>query len=174
MAQINHTYFGPLNTDKLQDTDVVWEAHLPLAGREVEAWLWAAPQQELNSMLLGAFATTLNNLPTLDARARAALLTYLQEDSDFIAFHVDLAQEENAQGLEATQILIAHAQSAGQTSVDALDFVGLLTLHSMGLWCSSEGAPLVLDYRIDPEGSDQILAVKCDATGRITDISWES
>lgn len=174
MAQINHIYFGPLNTDKLQDTDVVWEAQLPLAGQEVEAWLWASPHQELNSMLLAAFANTLSGLTDLDARARAALLAYLQEDSDFIAFHVDLAQEEDAQGLEATQLLIAHARAAGQSRVDAADFVALLTLHSMGLWCSGEGAPLVLDYRIDAQGSDQILAVKCDATGRITDISWES
>lgn len=174
MGQIKHAYFGTLNTDKLQDTDVVWEAQLPLAGLSVEAWLWAAPQQELSPSLLETFATTLSDLPALDGQARTALLTHLEGDDDFIACHVDMAQEEQAQGLEATQALIASAQAAGQNRVHPADFVAALQLHSMGLWCSGSGSPLVLDYRIDAEGSDQVLAVKCDANGRITDICWES
>ena len=49
-----------------------------------------------------------------------------------------------------------------------------MQLNNISLWCSNEDAPIVLDYRIDAQGSDQILAVKCDAQGQITDINWES
>lgn len=34
--------------------------------------------------------------------------------------------------------------------------------------------PLVLDYKIAPEHTDQILAVKCDLQGNIISIDWES
>ena len=53
-----------------------------------------------------------------------------------------------------------------------------MTLHSIGLWHQDpfdEGSgPLVLDYMIDPDNSDEILAVSVAADGEITEINWES
>ena len=87
---------------------------------------------------------------------------------------LDEAQVEGAENLQATQALIAQAQAAGKDAVAATEFVRAMQLNNISLWCSNEDAPIVLDYRIDAQGSDQILAVKCDAQGQITDINWES
>ena len=34
--------------------------------------------------------------------------------------------------------------------------------------------PIVMDYNIDPERSDQLLAVKFGLDGKITGVDWES
>ena len=55
-----------------------------------------------------------------------------------------------------------------------------MQLRSISLWCPSydeeeeDDSEVVFDYRIDPETSDQILAVKFDAQGKLELIAWES
>ena len=54
-----------------------------------------------------------------------------------------------------------------------------MQLTNIGLWASNpndddEAEPIVMDYNIDPERSDQILAVKLDLGGKIIGIDWES
>ena len=174
MSNINHPFFGLLSTDKLQDTDVIWEVPQTLDGQSIETWLWADPASPLQPLMLDQFEGLLNRLPELDQQARAALIQHLQEDPEFIACHADMVQDENAENLPATTALLAKAQAAGQPHIAAADFVTALRIENISLWCSHDDAPLVLDYRIDPQGSDQILAVKCDAQGQILEIDWES
>ena len=66
------------------------------------------------------------------------------------------------------------AEAEGTSQVDAHAFVSAMRLTNIGLWFTVEGSPVVLDYRLDPEASDQILAVKCDAQGQVVSIDWES
>jgi glutathione S-transferase len=171
---ITHPYFGLLSTSKLQDTDVIWEVPQDLNGKAVETWLWADPATSLDAVLLDEFASTLNLLPQLDQKAREALTQHLQAEGDFIDALTEAASEEGAQGLPAMQTLLGQARAAGQEQIKAADFVAALQLENISLWCSHDDAPVVLDYRLDPEGNDQILAVKCDAQGNITEIAWES
>ena len=71
MPTLHHPYFGTLNSDTLEDIDVIWET--TLGEPQTHSQLWAAPEQRLDTAELDAFAALLQNLPTLDKRARAAL-----------------------------------------------------------------------------------------------------
>ena len=174
MSQLNHPYFGALDTDTLEDTDVIWEKDLDLQGLQTEAALWADAEQPLNAADLDAFAQLLQDLPALDARARTALVAMLREDRDFIDYHTD-ALEEGAEGLERTAALQTTAKADGKDEVSAEAFAAALQLTHVGLWLSDVGdSPVVMDYQLDPEASDQILAVKCTAQGQVQDIDWES
>ncbi|RGE44170.1 DUF2004 domain-containing protein [Comamonas testosteroni] len=174
MNTITHSFFGPLSLEKLQDTDVIWEVPQNLNGQSVETWLWADPASSLDAALLDQFAATLAQLPQLDQQARAALVKHLEGERDFIDDLTELAAEADSEGLPTVQKLLEQARAAGQDEITAADFVAAMQLENISLWCSHDDEPIVLDYRIDPEGCDQILAVKCDANGRIMDISWES
>lgn len=174
MSTITHSYFGPLSVAKLQDTDVIWEVPQELNGQSVETWLWADPASSLDSALLDQFAATLKQLAQLDRQARTALVQHLEGERDFIDSLAEQVAEEKTQGLPTVQKLLEQARSAGQAEIPVSAFVAALQLENISLWCSHDDAPVVLDYRIDPEGCDQILAVKCDANGRIMEISWES
>ena len=174
MNTITHSFFGPLSLEKLQDTDVIWEVPQQLNGQSVETWLWADPASSLDAALLDQFAAALKQLPQLDQQARAALVKHLQEDREFIDGLAELAAEEDSVGLPTVQKLLQQARAAGQSDIAAADFVAAMQLENISLWCSHDDEPIVLDYRIDTAGCDQILAVKCDANGRIMEISWES
>ena len=161
MATLNHPYFGLLDSDALADeVDVLWERGVDVNGHSVNAQLWAAAEAELDASELDQFAARLQNLAELDQRARVALQDYLADDDSYITFH----REEMDGGDELPDMPAA--------------FVAAMTLHSIGLWHQDpfdEGSgPLVLDYMIDPDNSDEILAVSVAADGEITEINWES
>ena len=148
MATLNHPYFGLLDSDALADeVDVLWERGVDVNGHSVSAQLWAAAEAELDAS-------------KLDQRARAALQDYLADDDSYLTHH----REEMDGGDELPDTPAA--------------FVAAMTLHSIGLWHQDpfdEGSgPLVLDYMIDPDNSDEILAVSVAADGEITGINWES
>lgn len=173
MSQQEHPFFGPLDTTSIEETDVIWEAILELNEQPVDTSLWAESGQALEDSRLDTFAHLLEHLPELDARARTALTSYLEDDREFIDYYTD-ALDEGAEGLDSTQALREQAQADGISQVDASAFVSAMRLTNIGLWFTVEGSPVVLDYRLDPEASDQILAVKCDAQGQVVSIDWES
>lgn len=157
---MQHPYFGDLDTGDQDGTDVIWERDLVLAGQPVDVALWADENQVLDSTQLDAFAQLLQDLSALDANARGFLAVDLNEDDGFITYHTD--------EIESFPALAAIAPD-GNISID--DFVRALRLCSISLW--SDGN-VVLDYQIDPDHSDQILAVKLDMHGALKEVAWES
>ena len=89
----------------------------------------------------------------------------MAEDGEYIAVHA-----EEIKDAEYPQEPAAFAQA--------------MRLTNIGLWASDpdeddedgggQAEPIVMDYNIDPERSDQLLAVKFDLDGKITGIDWES
>ncbi|MEG0920035.1 MAG: DUF2004 domain-containing protein [Comamonas sp.] len=157
---MQHPYFGDLDTSDQDGTDVIWERDLELAGQPVDVALWANENQVLDPAQLDAFALLLEDLPELDAKARGFLTVELNEDDDFIAYHTD--EVENFPALAAIA-------PDGEISID--EFVRALRLCNIGLWCDGT---VVMDYQIDPDHSDQILAVKLDMQGGLKEVAWES
>ena len=174
MATFTHPYFGTLDTSALKDTDVIWETTQSFNGQPLDIWLWVDPGSQPDTHLLDSFATTLDRLSAQDDTARAALVKHLETESQFIDAHIDMAQADGAEHLDTVRALMTDAQAKGQDRIAPADFVRALHLTNVSLWCTSDDEPLVMDYRIDQEGSDQILAVKCDASGTVIDIHWES
>ena len=126
MSQQEHPFFGPLDTTAIEETDVIWEAILELNEQPVDTSLWAQSGQPLESSRLDSFAHLLENLPEFDARARAALTSYLEDDREFIDYYTD-ALDEGAQGLDSTQALREMAEAEG-TSKQAAEKAAAATL----------------------------------------------
>nr|WP_314484341.1 DUF2004 domain-containing protein [uncultured Kingella sp.] len=161
MATLNHPYFGLLDSDTLADeVDVLWEHDVALNGHAINAQIWAAAESELDVAELDQFAQRLQNLAELDHRARAALQEYLADDDSYLTHH-----REEMEGGDALPTAPA-------------DFVAAMTLNGIALWHQDPfdegGGPLVLDYMIDPDHSDEILDVSVTAAGEIEEINWES
>lgn len=167
MTRIIHPWFGALETDALDDVDVVWRGDFVCRGVEVEAWLWADPTTRFDVATLDALAAQLQSLDGLDAVARAALSAYLAKSPDFIDDHLAAMADHAA----IRRVLAAGTEREAVVTA----FVAELTLRRVGIWLSAISShPLVADYMLDPEASDQILAVKMDAVGRVAKIAWES
>jgi hypothetical protein len=166
MSQIDHAYFGALDTDALDGVDVIWESDLSLDGTALDVQLWASPGMLLDAPMLDAFAALLGDLPSVDARARQQLKQYLEQDRFYIEHHVEQ--------LAGTPVIDTLAPDGNFAAVDIGTFVAAMALIGVALWPDDPGAPVVMDYMIDQENSDEILAVQLAADGQFTAIAWES
>ena len=156
MKHLKHAYFGELNTEGLDDYDVLWEENIPYKNGSVIVYFWFCGKNNLSVERLDSFEKFLKDFDAMDEKARKALKTYLEEDSEYLDFHAE--ELENI-----------------PENVD--DFVAEMKIETIGLWYSNDegdGANVVVDYMIRPEESDEILAVKYHLNGEILAIDWES
>ena len=156
MKHIKHAYFGELNTEGLDDYDVLWEKEIPYKNGSVIVYFWFCGKNDLSVERLDSFEKFLKNFDAVDEKARKALKAYLEEEPEYMNFHVE--ELENI-----------------PENVD--DFVAEMQIETIGLWYSTEeedGVDVMVDYMIRPEESDQILAVNFSLDGKIVAIDWES
>ena len=156
MKQLKHAYFGELNTEGLDDYDILWKENIPYKNESVRVKFWFCGKDDLSSEKLDVFEKFLKDFDAVDEKARKALKAYLEEEPEYLDFHAE--ELENI-----------------PENVD--DFVAEMQIKSIGLWYSVyEGSigEVVIDYMIRPEESDEILAVKYDLNGEISAIDWES
>ena len=156
MKHLKHAYFGELNTEGLDDYDVLWEEEIPYKNNAIRTTFWFCGEDDLSSERLNSFEKFLKEFDKIDEKSRNALKNYLEEDAEYLNFHVE--ELENI-----------------PKNID--DFVAEMQLKSIGLWYSIyEGSigEVIIDYMIRPEESDEILAVKYNLDGEIVAINWES
>ena len=156
MKHLKHAYFGELNTEGLDDYDILWKGNIPYKNGSVRVKFWFCGKDDLSVERLDSFEKFLKNFDAMDEKARKALKAYLEEDSEYLDFHAE--ELENI-----------------PENVD--DFVAEMQIETIGLWYSIyEGSigEVIIDYMIRPEETDEILAVKYHLNGEILAIDWES
>ena len=156
MKHLKHAYFGELNTEGLDDYDVLWEEEIPYKNNAIRTTFWFCGEDDLSSERLNSFEKFLKEFDKIDEKSRKALKNYLEEDAEYLNFHVE--ELENI-----------------PENID--DFVAEMQIKSIGLWYSIyEGSigEVIIDYMIRPDESDEILAVKYNLDGEIVAINWES
>jgi len=156
MKHLKHAYFGELNTEGLDDYDILWKGNIPCKNGSVRVKFWFSGKDDLSVERLDSFEKFLKNFDAVDEKARKALKAYLEEEPEYLNFHAE--ELENI-----------------PENVD--DFVTEMQIKSIGLWYSIyEGSigEVIIDYMIRPEETDEILAVKYDLNGEILAIDWES
>ena len=156
MKHLKHAFFGELNTEGLDDYDVLWEENIPYKNGNIIVFFWFCGKDDLSVERLDSFEKFLKNFDAVDEKARKALKAYLEEDSEYLDFHAE--ELENI-----------------PENVD--DFVAEMQIETIGLWYSTEeedGVDVMIDYMIRPEESDQILVVNFSLDGEIVAIDWES
>ena len=156
MKYLEHPYFGKLNTEGLDDYDILWEENIPYKNGTVSVGFWFCGKNDLSIERLDSFEKFLKEFDTIEEKARKALKAYLEEEPEYLNFHAE--ELENI-----------------PENVD--DFVTEMQIKSIGLWYSIyEGSigEVIIDYMIRPEETDEILAVKYDLNGEILAIDWES
>ena len=156
MKHLKHAYFGELNTEGLDDYDVLWEEEISYKNGSVIVYFWFCGKDDLSVERLDSFEKFLKDFDAVDEKARKALKVYLEEEPEYMNFHAE--ELENI-----------------PENVD--DFVAEMQIETIGLWYSTEeedGVDVMVDYMIRPEESDEILAVNFSLDGKIVAIDWES
>ena len=170
MNEYYHSYFGKLDTTTLKEVDVIWERSFSLNNATFDISLWVSINTVLETTSLDAFAKLLQNLPELDIYARQQLIKMLLEDKSYIEFHI-----EELKLAEYSDTISQLLTTANNESISTQAFTNAMQLTGIGLWLDVPSFPLVImDYMIDPENSDEILAVKLTTAGQLVAIDWES
>ena len=152
MKYLEHPYFGKLNTEGLDDYDILWEENIPYKNGTVSVGFWFCGKDDLSIERLDLFEKFLKEFDTIEEKARKALKVYIEENFKYFSFYVEKLE-------------------------NIPDFVAGMQIKSVGLWYSIyEGSigEVIIDYMIRPEESDEILAVKYDLNEEILAIDWES
>ena len=156
MKHLKHAYFGELNTEGLDDYDILWKGNIPYKNGSVRVKFWFCGKDDLSVERLDSFEKFLKGFDAVDEKSRKALKAYLEEEPEYLDFHAE--ELENI-----------------PENVD--DFVTEMQIKSIGLWYSIyEGSigEVIIDYMIRPEETDEILAVKYHLNGEILAVDWES
>lgn len=169
MDPIQHPYFGHLDADALKKVDVIWDESRTLNDETFDVCLWGGigSDTSLHTPTLDAFAAFLQDLSARDVFARQQLVKYLEEDPFYIEHHVDEVHEDD----EVISQLLTDAEGG---KILAPAFVAKMKLTNIGLWLDVSSGPIIMDYMIDPENGDEILAVQLTLDYQIADIAWES
>lgn len=164
MTMLTHPYFGELNFNDL----CFWESNITLShitDNPIELLLWVADESlKPTAEFLDKSAIHFQNINNLHQKATSELINYLTADGEFMEHYTNAIDDYDLPQLAA---LIDDNKLTADT------FVKLLKLQTIASWYDEDGQ-IIMDYMIDPEQSDQILAVMFGLDGRFIDISWES
>ena len=151
MKKIEHQYFGQLDFDITDDTDVIWEKEI----QGIDTCLWFDKNVGPSIGILDLYAQFLENIDDKIKEARKALIAYLNDDSYYIDFHIEEC------GLE-------------DLPRDITEFVMKMTITNVSLWIVDEEPHITMDFMIAPDKSDEILCVNFGEDAKIISIDWES
>ena len=151
MKYIEHPYFGKLNTEGLDDYDILWEENIPCKNGSVRVKFWFCGKDDLSIERLDLFEKFLKDFDAVNEKVCKALKVYIEENFEYFSSYLEKLE-------------------------DISDFVARMQIKSVGLWYSIDEAStgeVIIDYTIHPEESYQVLAVKCSLEGKILAVDWE-
>ena len=151
MKYLEHPYFGKLNTEGLDDYDILWEENIPYKNGTVSVGFWFCGKDNLSVERLDSFEKFLKDFDAIDGKARKALKAYIDENFEYFSSYLEKLE-------------------------NIPNFVAEMQIKSVGLLYSIDEAStgeVIIDYMIHPEESYQVLAVKCSLEGKILAVDWE-
>ena len=152
MKHLEHPYFGKLNTEGLDDYDILWEENIPYKNGTVSVGFWFCGKDDLSIERLDSFEKFLKDFDTIEEKVHKALKVYIEENFKYFSFYVEKLE-------------------------NIPDFIAGMQIKSVGLWysiCERSIGEVIVNYMIRPEETDEILAVKYDLNEEILAIDWES
>jgi Protein of unknown function (DUF2004) len=163
MSEMTHPVLGQVEVDDVAGPS--WRAGVVLAGYPVEL-SFDPGDAPLDAGQLDVLTGVAERLAELDRSARAAMLRDWVEDLDsegagsYLIHHVE----------EVSEAGVAEALGI-PAPLDAERFVAALRLVHVGV---GPDEPMVLDYTINRDFTNYVLAVSIDADGEVSSINTES
>jgi hypothetical protein len=166
-SSVSHATLGVVEFDPERD-DNVWETGIEWAGRDIQVDLWF-DGATMNSSVLGSVARFATDAAGFDRLARLAMREdWGQQGStvrDYLEHHFDdLGTDER----------VAALGPADRESIDADTFISRVHLVRIGLYPNKPDRCAVFDYTTGRELTDNLIAVKFDDRGKVTEIAMES
>jgi hypothetical protein len=161
---IEHDYFGLLESGP--DGSIFWSENVEIGDQSVTVDLTAPDQDDVSQAALDIAAAMISSLENLDALARDAMVTSLDDRTSEVTEYILQQQEALGDALEELLVDIS-----GDLHIDV---IRSLQLMSMTILADEHGGTdpfAVLEYALDPDATDDVLLVNLDSEARIHSVT---
>ena len=161
---IEHDFFGLLESGP--DGSIFWSETVELGDQSVTIDLTAPDQDEVSMDALDVAAAMINALEGIDALAREAMLSEVDDRASEVTEFI--VQQQDSLGEELQDLLVDHS---GDIDVDV---IRSLQLMSMTILADEHGRSdpfAVLEYALDPDATDDVLLVNLTSDAQVQSVT---
>ncbi|HOA87709.1 MAG: DUF2004 domain-containing protein [Microbacteriaceae bacterium] len=161
---IEHDFFGLLESGP--DGSIFWSETVELGDQSVTIDLTAPDQNEVSMDALDVAAAMINALEGIDALAREAMLSEVDDRASEVTEFI--VQQQDSLGEELQDLLVDHS---GDIDVDV---IRSLQLMSMTILADEHGRSdpfAVLEYALDPDATDDVLLVNLTSDAQVQSVT---
>jgi hypothetical protein len=161
---IEHDFFGLLESGP--DGSIFWSETVELGDQAVTVDLTAPDQDDVSQAALDVAAAMVSSLEALDAAARNAMVSELDDRTSEVTEYILQQQEELGDDLESLLVDVS-----GDTHIDV---IRSLQFMSMTILADEHGGSdpfAVLEYALDPDATDDVLLVNLDSDGSVLSVT---
>ncbi|WP_029144341.1 DUF2004 domain-containing protein [Microbacterium luticocti] len=161
---IEHDYFGLLESGP--DGSIFWSETVELGDQAVTVDLTAPDEDDVAPAALDVAAAMITSLESIDRAARAAMVAELDDrTSEVIEF---ILQQQEALGDDLEDLLV---DISGDTHIDIIRSLRLVSMTILADEHGGDDPFAVLEYALDPEGTDEVLLVNFDTDGDVLSVT---
>jgi len=161
---IEHDFFGLLESGP--DGSIFWSETVELGDQAVTVDLTAPDQDDVSQAALDVAAAMVSSLEALDASARNAMVSELDDRTSEVTEYILQQQEQLGDEIESMLVDIS-----GDMHIDV---IRSLQFMSMTILADEHGGAdpfAVLEYALDPEATDDVLLVNLDSDGSVLSVT---
>lgn len=161
---IEHDFFGLLESGP--DGSIFWSETVELGDQSVTIDLTAPDQNDVSMAALDVAAAMINALDGIDALAREAMLSEVDDRASEVTEFI--LQQQDQLGEQLQELLVDHS---GDIDVDV---IRSLQLMSMTILADEHGRSdpfAVLEYALDPDDTDEVLLVNLTSDGDVQSVT---
>ncbi|MCB1298630.1 MAG: DUF2004 domain-containing protein [Microthrixaceae bacterium] len=161
---IEHDFFGLLESGP--DGSIFWSETVELGDQSVTIDLTAPDQNDVSMAALDVAAAMINALDGIDALAREAMLSEVDDRASEVTEFI--LQQQDQLGEQLQELLVDHS---GDIDVDV---IRSLQLMSMTILADEHGRSdpfAVLEYALDPDATDDVLLVNLTSDAQVQSVT---
>lgn len=149
---IEHDYFGLLASGP--DGSIFWSENVDLGDQSVTVDLTAPDEHDVSVDALDVAASLISGLEDIDARARRAMLSEVDDRTSEVTEYI--LQKQSEYGDDLADLLV---DISGDDAVDIIRSLHLLSMTILADEHGGEDPFAVLEYSLDTGDDDDVLLV---------------
>ena len=161
---IEHDFFGLLESGP--DGSIFWSETVELGDQSVTIDLTAPDQNEVSMDALDVAAAMINALEGIDALAREAMLSEVDDRASEVTEFI--VQQQDSLGEELQDLLVDHS---GDIDVDVIRSQQLMSMTILADEHGRSDPFAVLEYALDPDATDDVLLVNLTSDAQVQSVT---
>lgn len=161
---IEHDYFGLLESGP--DGSIFWSEIVDFGDQSVTVDLTAPDQDDVSVEALDVAASLISALEAVDAQARSAMISELDDRTSEVTEFILQQQEQFGEDLSEFLVDIS-----GDVHVDVIRSLQLVSMTILADEHGTNDTFAVLEYALDVDATEEVLLVNLDSSATVRSVT---